>query len=305
VSRGVADRAAEVGQRLDRLIERRDDAGLRAVERGHRYTDAQAPDPPAGRSGHVAPREHVEDDRGILHRAGHRSDMIHRPRQREHAVRGHRAVGRLEPTTPVSAAGTRIDARVSVPRGASPIPVATAIADPPLEQPGMRLGSCGLRLCGVQTPSANSCVAALPSSTAPPRRSLRTAAASSSGTTSYAADPARVGTPATSMMSFTVTGMPCSGPRRPPAANSLSISAAVARAHSLVTSTRALSWPLWVATAASAASVSATDVVRPWARSRAARARVGSGRPPRPIACHTCRDTGRPFDRSAGAGGRG
>ena len=38
------------------------------------------------------------------------------------------------------------------------MPVATAIAQPPLDPPGIRVGSCGLRACGLVTPSANSCV---------------------------------------------------------------------------------------------------------------------------------------------------
>ena len=87
----------------------------------------------------------------------------------------------LKPTTPLSAAGTRIDARVSVPSEPSAMPVATVIADPPLEPPGMRVGSCGLRLCGFVTPSANSWVVALPMMTAPAARSRATLAASRAG----------------------------------------------------------------------------------------------------------------------------
>ena len=37
----------------------------------------------------------------------------------------------LKPTTPESAAGTRIEARVSVPREPGAMPVATAMAEPP------------------------------------------------------------------------------------------------------------------------------------------------------------------------------
>ena len=87
----------------------------------------------------------------------------------------------LIPTTPERAAGTRMLARVSVPREARAMPVATEIADPPLEPPGMRVGSWGLRLCGVVTPRANSWVLALPTITAPARRSMATAGASSCG----------------------------------------------------------------------------------------------------------------------------
>ena len=41
------------------------------------------------------------------------------------------------------------------------MPVATATAEPPLEPPGMRVGSWGLRLCGLVTPRANSWVVGL------------------------------------------------------------------------------------------------------------------------------------------------
>ncbi len=119
----------------------------------------------------------------------------------------------LNPTTPHSAAGTRMDARVSVPSDTRPIPVATAIAEPPLDPPGMRVGSCGLRACGLVTPSANSCVLVLPRITAPAARQRSTAAASTSGTWWKASDPQRVGMPPTWITSFTLTGMPCSGPR--------------------------------------------------------------------------------------------
>ncbi len=47
------------------------------------------------------------------------------------------------------------------------MPVATAIAEPPLEPPGMRVGSWGLRLCGLVTPSANSWVVTLARTIAP------------------------------------------------------------------------------------------------------------------------------------------
>ena len=90
----------------------------------------------------------------------------------------------LRPTTPDSAAGTRIDARVSVPSEPRPMPVATAIAEPPLEPPGMRAGSCGLRACGLVTPMANSCVDVLPRITAPAARSRATGSASSVASTS-------------------------------------------------------------------------------------------------------------------------
>ena len=90
----------------------------------------------------------------------------------------------MSPTTPHSAGGTLIEARVSVPSDARPMPVATAMADPPLEPPGMRVRSRGLRAWGVVTPSANSWVAALPTITAPAARRRATPAASAPGSTS-------------------------------------------------------------------------------------------------------------------------
>ena len=50
----------------------------------------------------------------------------------------------LSPTTPHSAAGMRIEPPVSVPRAAYTMPRATAAADPLLDPPASRVGSCGL-----------------------------------------------------------------------------------------------------------------------------------------------------------------
>src|SRR5437870_1020160 len=90
----------------------------------------------------------------------------------------------LKPTTPQSAAGTRIEARVSVPRDPRHIPVTRAMADPPLDPPGSRPRSQGFRLCGVVTPRAYSWVVVLPITIAPAARSRATAAASTAGTQS-------------------------------------------------------------------------------------------------------------------------
>jgi hypothetical protein len=51
----------------------------------------------------------------------------------------------FSPTMPQAAAGMRIDPPVHVPSVASAIPAATLAADPPLEPPGERDGSRGLR----------------------------------------------------------------------------------------------------------------------------------------------------------------
>ncbi len=51
----------------------------------------------------------------------------------------------LSPLTPLSAAGILTEPPVSVPSAAAHIPAATAAPDPPLEPPGIRSGSQGLR----------------------------------------------------------------------------------------------------------------------------------------------------------------
>src|SRR5262245_50101789 len=78
----------------------------------------------------------------------------------------------LRPTTPQAAAGIRIDPPVSVPIVASPIPAARLAPDPPLEPPGDRDGSWGLRAgpnaeSSFVVPKANSCRLVLPRKTAP------------------------------------------------------------------------------------------------------------------------------------------
>ena len=81
----------------------------------------------------------------------------------------------------------RIEPPVSVPSASAAAPVASATAEPPLEPPGTRFGSHGLRhggKCGLTLvmPHANSCVSVLPTTIAPASRARRTAAASARGT---------------------------------------------------------------------------------------------------------------------------
>jgi len=83
---------------------------------------------------------------------------------------------------PHSAAGIRMEPPVSVPMPTMQAPAATAAPDPPLEPPGMRPVSHGLRVVGVIVPMANSWVWVLPTSTAPARFSSSTTAASVCGT---------------------------------------------------------------------------------------------------------------------------
>src|ERR1700674_3668518 len=78
----------------------------------------------------------------------------------------------FRPTIPHSEAGCRIDPPVSDPSPIEVIPAATATAEPPLEPPGMRVGSRGLgegpnAEFSVDDPIANSSRFVLPRMTAP------------------------------------------------------------------------------------------------------------------------------------------
>ena len=123
---------------------------------------------------------------------------------------------------PQAAAGMRIEPPVSVPSVASAMPAATLTADPPLEPPGDRDGSCGLRAgpnaeSSLVVPNANSCRFVLPTKTAPAWRRCAIAGASRAATwPSRTRDAAVVGTPRTSSRSLIEIGTPCSGPRSMP-----------------------------------------------------------------------------------------
>ena len=52
----------------------------------------------------------------------------------------------LKPTSPVYAAGRRVDPPPSVPRASGTLPAATAATEPPLEPPGVNAGFQGLRV---------------------------------------------------------------------------------------------------------------------------------------------------------------
>src|SRR2546423_15211457 len=90
------------------------------------------------------------------------------------------------PTTPHSDAGWRIDPPVSLPRASGAKPAATAAALPPLDPPGTRVVSCGLRVgpnaeFSVELPMANSSRLVLPTGTAPAATSRSTTVASYGG----------------------------------------------------------------------------------------------------------------------------
>src|SRR5688500_12932610 len=90
------------------------------------------------------------------------------------------------PTTPHSAAGWRIEPPVSEPSAIGANPAATDAALPPLEPPGTREVSCGLRVgpnaeFSVEDPMANSSRFVLPMRTAPASRRRVTTVASYGG----------------------------------------------------------------------------------------------------------------------------
>jgi hypothetical protein len=100
---------------------------------------------------------------------------------------GSRSNVGFRPTQPQSAAGIRTLPPVSLPVATSARCAATAAAEPPLDPPGMRVTSRGLRVVPknglmVVTPPPSSCVLVLPSITAPAIAMRATVSASASGT---------------------------------------------------------------------------------------------------------------------------
>src|SRR5690606_148339 len=106
----------------------------------------------------------------------------------------------FSPTRPQAAAGIRIDPPVSDPPVPRLIPVATEIADPPLDPPGERVVSIGWCAgpnpeSSVVVPIANSCMLHLPTRTAPAARRCATHGASTRATSRIDRDPAVVTRP--------------------------------------------------------------------------------------------------------------
>src|SRR2546426_42317 len=107
----------------------------------------------------------------------------------------------MRPTTPQNAAGWRMDPPVSEPSAATAVPAATDAAEPPLEPPGTRDRSRGLRTgpyaeFSFDDPMANSSQLTLPRTIAPAASSRATAVQSYGGTKfSRIFDPAVVRTP--------------------------------------------------------------------------------------------------------------
>jgi hypothetical protein len=123
----------------------------------------------------------------------------------------------FSPTTPLSDAGWRTLPPVSVPSAQTTSPAATAAALPPLEPPGTRDVSHGLRTgpkaeFSFEDPIANSSQFVFPASTAPPPDSRAQAVASYGGTyPSRILEPQVVRTPFVVKTSFSAVGIPATG----------------------------------------------------------------------------------------------
>src|SRR5882672_6166434 len=136
----------------------------------------------------------------------------------------------------------RIDPAPSEPRLIAPMPLAAAIAEPPLEPPQVFAGFHGLRLMPVSGESAtpfqpNSGMLVLPRKTAPCSRRRATAGESSSHGPSGAvtSEPRRVDQPLLSHWSLIVVGMPSISPFGSPLAQRASDWRAAASASSAAT----------------------------------------------------------------------
>ena len=155
----------------------------------------------------------------------------------------------LMPTTPFDEEGQTIEPSVSVPIARAHRLPLTAAPEPELDPHGLRSSAYGLRHCPprplqpldecVERKFAHSLRLALPRITAPAARS-RAATPESCA----AIEPASASEPAVvvirsavSMLSFTSTGTPCSGPRTLPAFRSSSSVSATDRASGLVSMT--------------------------------------------------------------------
>ena len=142
------------------------------------------------------------------------------------------------PNTPLKLAGMRIDPPPSLPVAMVHSPAANAAPAPPLEPPGVRAVSHGLRQGAPNSFSVvpdcpNSGVLVLPSTMAPAAltrsTTIESAAAAHPRNT---ADPSVVGKSAVASKSLIDTGIPCSGPKAQPRATASSAARASASAPS-------------------------------------------------------------------------
>ena len=130
-------------------------------------------------------------------------------------------------------------------------PAATAAALPPLDPPGTKSKSCGLRVgpkaeFSVELPIANSSQFVFPIIMAPASFSLVTTVASYGGSQpSRILEQAVVATPFVQRLSLTATGTPANGPTVSPFAIALSMLIASAFACCSVTRVKAFTSPSW------------------------------------------------------------
>src|SRR4051812_25925010 len=118
----------------------------------------------------------------------------------------------LKPTQPQKLAGRRIEPTTWVPSAAGTIPEPTAAAEPLLDPPGVRVGSCGLVVSWNGWLEANSVVVALPRMMAPASRGACTEAESRRvREPAQSGDPWPVGMSIVSMMSLMAIGIPSTG----------------------------------------------------------------------------------------------
>src|SRR5436309_5491194 len=135
---------------------------------------------------------------------------------------------------------------MSLPCASAPIPTATAHAAPPLDPPGVSVGSHGFRVAPYKSLSVNhrnenAGTLLRPMITAPAVLRLATEAESSLASASLnATTPFVVGWPARSALILVVIGTPSSGGNLPPRARRRSASSAAFRASTSSTSATAL-----------------------------------------------------------------
>ncbi len=150
---------------------------------------------------------------------------------------------------PLAVDGPRTEPPVSVPSPAIANAAAIDAPVPPEDPDGVRVRSCGLRICPPSelcaAPEANSDRFALAMMIAPAARSCFTTNASSGGIDpSSSTEPPVVGMSAVSMLSLMMTGMPCSGERGPLVLRSASIARASSSAFGLTAITACSDGPL-------------------------------------------------------------
>ena len=149
---------------------------------------------------------------------------------------------------PDSEPGMRIEPPPSEPCAIAVMPAATATAAPPLEPPGVRAGSHGLRAGPVTRFSVVplwpcSGVLVLPTMMPPAARTRSVHMALDAAIPSSTSEPCDNLKPSTASRSLIGTGMPCRGPRSRPSMTTCSASRAAVMAWSAMTVTNPPSDP--------------------------------------------------------------